>query len=243
MKTSNGVSNQIVGLKSSYRGVLWLGGLMCMILIAYSLATMLIVAFIGGPPQSATEAFAMLSENRLFGLLRLDILTVLIMPVYYILFYGMYLALKKANEEWVTIFTILIFAGLTLFLATPSALSYLYLSDTYTVAATQFQKDQLLAAGEAVVAADLWHGTGAVLGGILLQTGTLFISIIMLKSRVFSKLTAWVGIVMHGLDLLHIVIGFFLPAAGVMMMAVAGPLYLLWFPLVGARLFKLSKKC
>jgi hypothetical protein len=62
----------------------------------------------------------------------------------------------------------------------------------------------------------------------------------MLKQKMFSRLTAYTGIITHGLDLAHILLGFFLPAVGVMMMAVAGVLYLLWFPLVGIDLFKLG---
>jgi len=50
------------------------------------------------------------------------------------------------------------------------------------------------------------------------------------------------GIITHGLDLLHIIIGFFIPAMGIVLMAIAGPLYLLWFPLIGMRLFKLKIK-
>jgi len=37
------------------------------------------------------------------------------------------------------------------------------------------------------------------------------------------------------------VVGFFNPAAGDMLMIVAGPLYLIWFPLVAHGLFKLAK--
>ena len=88
----------------------------------------------------------------------------------------------------------------------------------------------------------MWHGTVAKIGGILIQLGALIISMIMLKSNVFNKLTAYTGIVTHGLDLAHIVIGFFLPTVGIILMAIAGPLYLLWFPLIGIRLFKLKNK-
>ncbi|MHB1392985.1 MAG: hypothetical protein ACYCYE_07900 [Clostridia bacterium] len=219
----------------------WLGGLSSMILIVYSLATMLIMVLIGDPPQTAAECFTMLSENKFFGLLRLDLLTVFIMPLYYLLFYSIYIALKKINTAMVTISTILIFAGLTLFLATPSVFSYLHLSDKYAIAASEVQRNQLLAAGEAILASDMWHGTGALIGGILMQTGALLVSFVMLKQNVFSRLTAYTGIFTHGLDLAHILVGFILPTVGVILMAIAGPLYLLWFPLVSARLFRLSK--
>ena len=227
---------------TSIRLLYQLGGLTCMILIAYSLIMMLIMVGIGTPPETIEECFSMLNENRLYGLLRLDILTVFVMPLYYLLFYSIYLALKDTSKELLSISIILVFAGLTLFLATPSVFSYLYLSDEYAKATIESDKNQLIAAGQAILASDMWHGTGAKIGGILMQLGALIISMIMLKSNVFNKLTAYTGIVTHGLDLAHIVIGFFLPTVGIILMAIAGPLYLLWFPLIGIRLFKLKNK-
>jgi hypothetical protein len=85
----------------------------------------------------------------------------------------------------------------------------------------------------------MWHGTGAKIGGLLLQTGALLISVVMLRTSIFNRFTALTGIVTHGLDLLHLIIGFFLPVLGNILMFIAGPLYLLWFPLVGLRLLKL----
>lgn len=217
-----------------------LGGITCIILLVYSLVTILIMVFIGTPPTTIEETFSMLKENRFNGLLRLDILTVFVMPFYYLLFYTLYLALKDLNNELVLISTILVFAGLTLFLASPSVFSYLHLSDKYFNAATELEKNQFISAGHAIQASDIWNGTGAKIGGLLIQIGALLISIVMLKGNVFNKITAWTGIVTHGLDFFHILIGFFLPNLGIVLMMVAGPLYLLWFPLVGIRLFKIK---
>jgi len=60
------------------------------------------------------------------------------------------------------------------------------------------------------------------------------------SSGCFSKATAWLGIVMHSLDLLHIVGGLFVPILGVILMATAGPLYPIWLFMVGRRLLKLG---
>ncbi len=228
--------------RTKTKSLYWFGGLACMILLGYSIITMLIMIILGSPPETIENCFSMLNQNRLNGLLRLDILTVFVMPFYYLLFYSIYRALRKSNQEVVSLSTIIIFAGLTLFLATPSVFSLLHLSDKYALASTDIEKSQLLAAGQAIIASDMWHGTGARIGGILIQLGALLISIMMLKSNVFNKFTAVAGIVTHGLDFLHIIIGFFLPTIGVILMAVAGPLYLLWFPLIGVRLFRLNNQ-
>lgn len=79
----------------------------------------------------------------------------------------------------------------------------------------------------------------SIIGGLLLQTGAVLISVVMLRSNVFSKTVAYVGIVTHGLDLAHGVLGPLVPGAGVVLMVIAGPLYLIWLPLVGRRLLEL----
>ena len=217
------------------------GGVSAAMLIVYSLATMVQLVVLGGQPATAVEAFRLLQDNRVLGLLRLDLPTLFAMPLYYLLFLGLFAALREADRGPVILATGLAFAGVTLVLATPSALSMLSLSDKYAAAATDQTRSQLLAAGEAILAADMWHGTGAIIGGILLQSGAVLVSVVMLRTRVFSRTTACVGIVTHGLDLAHAVLGPFVPLAGVVLMAIAGPLYLAWFPLVGRRLLRLGR--
>ena len=226
--------------ETSYYTLFRTGAFSCFFLLAYSLATILIMVLIGPPPETVEECYSMLAANRFHGLLRLDMLTVFVMPLYYLLFLGLFFALRETDYALVLLSTILVFVGVTLFLATPSVFSYLHLSDKFAAATSEHQKNQLLAAGESILASDMWHGTGARIGGLLMQTGAVLISIIMLKSKPFGKFTAVTGIVTHGLDLAHIIIGFFIPSVGIVLMSIAGPLYLLWFPLVGLRLLKIK---
>jgi hypothetical protein len=79
-------------------------------------------------------------------------------------------------------------------------------------------------------------------GGMLLQTSTLLFSIMMILTAGFSKVTAWLGVVMHGLDLLHVLLGLFLPSVGAVLMIIAGPLYLIWFPLLARDFRRLVKE-
>ena len=71
--------------------------------------------------------------------------------------------------------------------------------------------------GQAVMAINIWHNTGAVVGAILLQIGAVLMCCVMLQG-VFSRGTAWLGIIMHGLDLTHLVCGWFVPVAGMVLM-------------------------
>jgi len=217
-----------------------LGGIAAFLLLAYSIATMVQMMLLGGPPASAFEAFALLQKSKILGLLRLDFPTVIAMPLYFLLSLGLFVSLRPAHPAYAALFIGLAFAGLTLVLATPGALSMLSLSDKYAAAPTPDLKQQFLAAGEAVLAADMWHGTGAWVGGALFEIACILISFTMLRSRDFSRMTAYVGVVLHGFDLAHIAAGPFLPAAGIALMAIAGPLYPIWFFLVGRTLLKLG---
>jgi hypothetical protein len=227
---------------SSWKNLYSLAAWTAILLLAYSLATMISLIVIGGMPETAQAGFDLLAENRLVGLLRLDVPTILCMPLYYLLFLGLYSALKKTDNSKTLVSLVLGLAGVTLVLATPSAFSFLALSDKFAATTDPAQRTLFLAAGESILASDLWHGSGALIGGLLMQTSTLILSLVMLRSPVFSKGTAWVGVVMHGLDLLHIVAGFFLPAVGVVLMIIAGPLYLIWFPLLARDFFSIAKE-
>jgi hypothetical protein len=226
---------------SNWKSLYKIGGIAALIFVVYALVTMILIIVVGGQPESAAEAFKLLQENRIIGLLRLDTLTLLIVPLYYPIFLSIYIALKKSQIAYATLAALLAFAGATLFLATPSVFSWITLSDKYAVATSAAQKVQLLAAGETILASDMWHGSGAVIGGILILIAALIFSIVMLKSEDFGKGTAYVGIVSHGLDLVRIFLGFFIPQASVILMAIAGPLYLVWFPLLARDFFRLHR--
>jgi len=224
-----------------WKSIYKIGGMSAIILLAYSLVTMVFMFVFGGQPETAQEGFAMLQENRLVGLLRLDVLTIFAMPLYYLLILGLYIALKRTQPVLAIIGALLGWAGVTLLLATPSAFSFLSISDKFAMATGEAQKTQFLAAGEALLVSDLWHSSGARMGGLLMQTALLLLSIAMLQSKIFSNATAWVGVATHGLDLLHILVGFIIPAVGAALMFVAGPMYLIWFPLLGRDFFRLAR--
>jgi len=217
------------------------GGIASLVFIMYALVTMVVLTVFGSPPSTASEVFSMLQTNRVLGLLRMDLLTVIFIPLYYLIFLGIFLALNGKRNAWSIIALISVFVGVTLFLATPSVLSMLNLRDKYTTATNENLQNQLIAAGEAILASDMWHGTGAIVGGVLIQFGALIFSILMLPGNTFNKLTAYVGIITHGLDLAHFFFLFVVPAVGVILLAIAGTLYLLWFPLIGVRLIQIGK--
>lgn len=222
-------------------GVCRAAGIAAFIFLIYCLATIVQMTVLGGPPASATEAFHLLQQNKAVGLLRLDFPTVLVLPLYYLLFFGLFAALKDTNRTHAAIATVMVFIGVTLVLAMPTALPLMALSDKYAAATNDAMKAHFLAAGQAVLATDIWHGTGAYMGGLFVQTGAVWISVVMLRG-VFSKVTAYSGIVTHGLDLVHVLFAPFLPKVAAIFMIVAGLGYPVWLFLVGRRLLQLGRR-
>jgi hypothetical protein len=199
------------------------------------------VLTLGGEPSTADEHFTVLRNDRVVGLLRLDFASVISMAAYYLVFCGIYAVLRRAHAAYVAVATALVFVGITLWLATHSALSMIFLSDRYPAATTDARRSHLLAAGEAVIASDMWHSSGPLVGGILLLAAAVMISVLMLRSSVFSRFTAIAGILANGLDLVRTLINLLLPGNPAdILMAIAGPFYLVWLILLGRRLLQLG---
>jgi len=237
----SGPAQDLARIEKATRSLCRAGAVVAFVLIVYCLATMVQMIVLGGQPSSAAEAFLLLRSHPLRGLLRLDLLTVFALPLYYLLFLALSMALWPVDGVKAVVSALFVFTGVTLTLATPMALSMLPLSGKYAAATTDAARSQFLAAGEAILATDMWHGTGAFVGGLLVQTGAVLICLAMLKSAAFGKLTGWLGVVMFGLDLVHIAAGLFLPAVGAALLMVAGPLYPIWFFLAGRSLWRVAR--
>lgn len=235
---SDGVSGTVDRVRSESRRFARLGGVTAIGLLLYVVATVVVVFALGGQPTSVQDVFDLLHANRLVGILRLDALTTLCMPLYYLLLLSLWGALRRDQPVAAALSLLLGCAGLTLFLSAPSFLSWLMLSDKFAAATDAGQKSQLLAAGESLLATDPWHGSSAFVGGLLLQVATLLISLAMLRTSYFRRTTASVGVLTHGLDLAHLLVLPVLPLLGAILLSAGGVLYLLWFPLLAIDFFR-----
>lgn len=229
-------------IDTTWKSICRIGGVSAFISAVCSLMTIIVGMTFGWEPTTAKEYFSVLQDNRVIGILRMDFPSVINIMQYYFIFFGLYAVFRRIDQGYAVLATALAFVGVSLWLATHSGFSIIALSDQYVASTSDVEKSQLLAAGQAVIASDMWQSTGARMGGVLLQTATVLISTLMLRSKFFSKVIGYLGIVTHGLDLIHIIIGIFNPGIGNILMAIAGPLYLVWFPLVGIRLWQLGRQ-
>ena len=193
---------------------------------------------VGLEPATAQGYFEMLQNDRVVGLLRLDFPTVVMICLFSITAYGIYGALRRSDDAYAGLATALIYVGMVLALANHSAFSMVRLSDLYAAATTAAAREQLLVAGEAIIAGDMWHSTGGFLAGIFMQGGFVLVSARMLRSQAFGKGTAVSGFAANGLDLLHVFVGLLLPSVATTLLWIAGVFYLAWFPLLARDLLK-----
>lgn len=227
--------------ESDWGHVTRLGGIVAWIQLACLLLMMIYVPLIGWLPTTAEAYYTTLQNDGLVGVLRLDLATLVLVALFPFVAVAIYAALRHSRQGYALLAMVLILTGTLLALANESAFSMMYLSDLYGAANTISQQEQLLTAGEAVIAGNMWNSTAGFLAGIFMQGGFVFISFVMLRSKGFSKGTAYSGILSNGLDLIHVFVALVLPGAASTLLAIGGVIYLIWFPLLGWDLYRLGR--
>jgi hypothetical protein len=117
------------------------------------------------------------------------------------------------------------------------------LSSQYAAATSDVQRAMLAAAGQAMLSVGQSHTPGTFLGFFLSEVASMIISIVMLQGKVFSKVTAYLGILGFGLLLVFEVCSSFVPALFnvAMLFAMSGGLLsMVWYILIARRFFQLG---
>ena len=241
------MTNQVTHVEttdSAWKGLYKVGGAAA--LIAAVLLAIEIIVFTAYPlPSTVIDYFTLFQSNRLIGLLDLYLLEIPAYALFVPMFLALYAALRRANESYMALATTLAIIGIAVFLATNNPCSMLSLSDQYTAATTDAQRSQVLAAGQAMLANTNRRAVeGFNMGLLLVSVAGLIVSVVMLRSNIFSKVTAYVGILTNALSLadyfrLAFVLAAVLP---LLFLAIAsGLLLLIWYILIARRLFQIGR--
>ncbi|MCP4168550.1 MAG: hypothetical protein GY759_22025 [Chloroflexi bacterium] len=234
-------TNSTETIDAQWRKLSMAGGVAALIQLACVVITIIVGTIAGAEPSTAEEYFTVLQHDGLLGVLRLDFATLLLICLFTITPFGILAGLRRSYPVYAALATALIYVGTILALANHSAFSMIRLSDLFATASSAAQQDQLLAAGEAVIASDMWNTTAGFLAGIFMQGAFVFISVVMLRSKEFSKGTAVTGLFANGFDLVHVFVALFAPALGTIFLYISGPFYLIWFPLLGRDLIRYAR--
>jgi Domain of unknown function (DUF4386) len=184
-------------------------------------------------PTTAAGWFSLFQDNALLGLLSFEVLFVINAVFGVATTLALYIALRRVNESWMMMALALNVIGSVMIIVARPALDMLYLSDLHAAATADPERAMLLAAGTAVMS--MRHGTAFHLSYNLANIVLIIIPLVMLQTNVFSRLTAYMG-------LLAGVIGFglYLPTIGIFVSVVSVLFYVVWYLLVALRLYKLA---
>lgn len=203
--------------------------------IIFLVIVQIIVYVVSPPPKDVIGFFNLLQKNALLGLLSLDLVMLADWVLQIPLFLGLHAVLKRKNESYMLLGTALGLVGIAVYFASSVSFEMLSLSHQYAVAATEIQKSALLSAGQMFLAT--YQGTAFNVSYVLVALALLIDSVVMLKSELFSKKTAYIGIAMGILMLVPPTVG----TIGLIFSFLSLIPMVVWFILVGRRFFQLSK--
>jgi hypothetical protein len=228
---------------SLWKKLYLIGGIAALVQLAAILTSIAVAVALGPRPASAAEFFAIQQDNLLAALLRGDfVLMFLLIGAYLGTFPALWWNLRGISPLGATFATLFTGIAVILSFAGESTFALLRLGDIHAVAVSEAQRAQLLAAGEAVLAAGWWHSSSSYMAGILLQGGGVIISLVMLKSKDFSKVTAIAGLLGNALDLIQHLLHPFAPSIAAPIQMGMGIFYFVWFPMLARDFFRLAKK-
>lgn len=226
-----------------------LAGTAALLAVLVVLADIFLTFLPAGAEQPGTlttiDWFKLFQDNWFFGLRNLGLLPnilnlFLLIPV----FLALYAAHLQVNKAYAALALILSLVGTAIYLSNNAAFPMLALSAKYSVATTDAQRALLAAAGEAVLARGEDFTPGAFTGFLLVEIATFTISFVMLRGGIFSKATAYAGI-LGGLFLtIFTVWSTFIPVLFevAMILAMIGGLFsIAWYILTARRLFRLGQ--
>jgi hypothetical protein len=205
-------------------------------LITVALFLVQIVAFFVWPPPSTVAGhFALLKSRTLVGLISLDFLIIVDEVLAIPISLALYLSLRRVHESLMLLATAFSAASILCFLIAAPALNMLYLSQQYAAAPTGAEREELLAAGQAVLSS--WLGTPFQVGNVVGSIGMLLTGWVMIRSLIFSKASGYFGIVAGALGL-----GMYVPSVGVYISILSVVGMQIWYVMIALALLRLRNR-
>ena len=178
-------------IDSRWKGLCKVGGAAALTMLV--LMVIQIIIFIAWPPPGTVDAyFTLFQNNWLLGLLSLDLLYIANNVLMILIYLALYAALKRASESSMAIALALGLVGIAAYFASNTAFEMLSLSNQYAAATTEAQSTMFLGAGQAML--EIYKGTAFAVYYVLNAAALLIFAAVMLRSNIFSKVTAYIGI-------------------------------------------------
>ncbi|MBN2085499.1 MAG: DUF4386 family protein [Anaerolineales bacterium] len=183
---------------------------------------------------STADVYAQVLADRIGALMGMDLLYMIGNLTAIPLVLAMYVALHKVNESYALIAMVTGVMALLLLLAARPIVEVTAFADRYGVAATEAERNILLAAGEPLLA--LFTGTSYYVSYFLGTLSLLIYAFLMLEGKIFRKATAWVGIVTNA-----VAFGMFIPVIGLPLAFLSLAGLVIWDIQIARRFFQLAR--
>jgi len=162
------------------------------IVIAFLLLGEIFVYSVLPNPVSTKEYMELFLKNSIFGLLHFDLLGMVSYIFFIPLIISLYTILRPNYESVMLIAIGLFFIGISVFYATNTGFSMLSLSKQYALAISESDRAIILASFQAMLT--LFKVNAFMVSYVIVSASWIMISGAMLRSKLFSRFTAWMGI-------------------------------------------------
>ncbi len=188
MSNNNSIANHSENWKSLYK----VAGIASITMLVI-MVVQIIIYILWPPPETAIDFFYLFQSNWLLGLLSLDLLYILNNTILIVIYLALYFSLRKINEAVMLIGLVMGLVGITVYFASNMSFEMLALSNQFATISSEYYRTALLGAGAALLA--VYKGTAFNVYYVLNAITLLIFSFVMLRSDIFSKATAIIGII------------------------------------------------
>ena len=228
MSQANTIENPDPRWNSLYT-IAGIAAIISILVIALGFVTYFIWPYTPGQ-DSAENILVLLHDDPLGGLISLD----LFLFIGNLFSLALYVSLRQVDEGIALLALAVGLIGLVLLIPARPILELVHLSQAYMATASETEQAQIVDSAATLLA--LFDGIGwymnTLLGGLSLLTS----SILMLRSRLYSKATAYVGIATN-----LVLCGFVIPPISLLMLFLCLPGYIIWYILLARRFFQLGR--
>ncbi len=193
-----------------------------------------IVLVVNPIPTTMVGWFNLFNQSWLRGLLAADLMMLASYVLLGVIYLALYGALRRVNQPFMALATAFAFVGMVAYIAANPAFSMLSLSHRYADATTNAERTSLLGAGQAIIAN--WTGASFNVAYFMGAVFAIIVSVVMLRSNVFSKATGYAGLAMGVLTLVPASAGM----VGIVFSLVALVPTMIWYILIARRFFQLG---
>lgn len=205
--------------------------------------------FANGPlamPQNTIDWLTIFHQSKFYGLLFMNFFDLINFILIGFMYLAIYQTLKFSDKSLSLIAALLIFSGIVLYLSSTQVFTMVNLSDRYFQTNDLATQSSIVNTGNTLLTlhdANATYTTGLFLPYLLVTLGGLLFSIAMLKSGIFSRPTAIIGIIATAFGLCFYITAPVNPTLNVIPIAGSAPFLMVWYILVGIKLIKIGKEC